>query len=217
MSLCDSFGRELSYLRLSLISKCNLNCWYCRPYEKSQEGDQSFPLNISEIKNLAKALGPLGIKKIRLTGGEPTLRNDLAKIIQALAETNYFEKIALSTNGLRLKTLARPLQSAGLHALNISVDSLDPQQYYQITGADRLSDVLEGIDASLQTGIKTIKINAVLMKGINSESLSSFLALIKKAPLSVRFIEFMKTENNSSLFTRLHLSRCLRHPWPWCF
>ena len=206
MALLDSHGRKLTYLRLSLLDKCNFRCFYCQPYEHHSEAHRASALNTVEIKNLSQALGLLGVKKIRLTGGEPTLRPDIVEIVSTLSDLGYFDKIALSTNAFALKDLAPKLKNAGLDAVNISLDALQRDKFIEATGMDKLHEVKEGIAAALAAGIATIKVNAVLMKGINDGDLQSFLALVKDAPISMRFIEFMRTGNNADHYAKFFVS-----------
>ncbi|HLE12423.1 MAG TPA: GTP 3',8-cyclase MoaA [Bacteriovoracaceae bacterium] len=205
--LCDSYKRRLNYLRLSLTDRCNLRCSYCRPFETASDNEMAGPLTPREIENLARALGPLGICKIRLTGGEPTLRRDLLDIVATLNSAGHFEKIALSTNGVLLKDLAFGLKMAGINAINISVDTLDREKFANITGYDKLMDILHGIEVALTAGITSIKVNAVLMNGINDgDGINQFLQMVKVWPISVRFIELMKLGVNESSFAERYLS-----------
>lgn len=205
-NLEDGFGRRFSYLRLSITDACNFRCTYCLPNGYKRSKDSETYLSLSEIRNLAKAFAELGMWKIRLTGGEPTLRRDLTDIAHMLSGIPEIRKIALSTNGYQLKQTARDLLSSGISALNVSVDSLIPEKFQAITGRDILSDVLAGIDAALMAGFPTIKINAVLLGGWNEEDFSLFQEWIRNRPLTVRFIELMPTGQTASFFKKHHVS-----------
>ncbi|MEO5970612.1 MAG: GTP 3',8-cyclase MoaA [Bdellovibrionia bacterium] len=205
-SLEDGFGRRFSYLRLSITDACNLRCTYCLPNGYKRSKDFESYLSLSEIRNLANAFAELGMWKIRLTGGEPTLRRDLTDIARMLSGIPGIRKIALSTNGYQLKQTAKALLSSGISALNISVDSLIPEKFAAITGRDILKDVLAGIDAALMEGFLNIKINAVLLGGWNEEDFSLFQEWIRDRPLTVRFIELMPTGQTAHFFKKHHVS-----------
>ena len=203
MTLVDGFGRSFHYLRLSVEDACNFRCQYCLPhgYHKS-EADS--PLSVAEIGRLARAFADLGFWKVRLTGGEPTVRRDIVEIARTVAQTTGVRRVALSTNGYRLAELAPELRAAGVAAVNVSVDSLDAARFAELTGQDSLQDVLAGIDRSLALGLET-KINAVLMKGLNDTEFGRFVELAREWPLSVRFIELMPVADNKEFFAARHL------------
>lgn len=202
--LKDSFGRKFPYLRLSVTEVCNFRCTYCLPngYQKS---DNHF-LSLPEIARLASAFASLGTHKIRLTGGEPTVRRDLAQIARAISKTSGIRTVALTTNGYNLKQNAQAFRDAGINALNVSVDSLDAARFHAITGQDKLAHVLEGIEAAKEAGFTNIKINSVLLKEVTDHTLPDFLAWIKREALSVRFIELMQTGENLAFFKQHHIS-----------
>ncbi|NLP48234.1 MAG: GTP 3',8-cyclase MoaA [Clostridiales bacterium] len=184
----DSFGRNIGYLRISLTRRCNLNCLYCSPETEAEY----YEMTADEIELCSKIFAELGVKKIRLTGGEPTMRHDLAEIVRRIKSLKKIKEIAMTTNALNLSLpLARQLKAAGLDRINIGIDSLDSQTYKAITGADRLDDALKGIDAALEAGFQPLRINVVLVKGINDKEVESFISLARDNPLDVRFIELM--------------------------
>ena len=203
MTLVDGFGRSFHYLRLSVEDACNFRCRYCLPggFHKT-EADE--PLSVDEIARLTRAFAGLGFWKVRLTGGEPTVRQDIVRLADTVARTPGVRRVALSTNGYRLNELAAELKSAGVCAVNVSVDSLDPARFAELTGQGRLEEVLAGVDRSLELGLET-KINAVLMKGLNDAEFAAFVALTRERPLSVRFIELMPVADNTDFFARHHL------------
>lgn len=209
LPLEDGFSRRFYYLRLSVTDVCNFRCTYCLPdgYRPAQgnEGRKSF-LSLDEIRRIVSGFAAMGTRKVRLTGGEPSLRRDFTAIIDTVANTPGIEKVAMTTNGYRLKERAREWFDAGLTALNVSVDSLDPRQFHQITGENKLAEVMEGIEAALAAGFKSVKINAVLLKGLNDHQLGEFLAWIKHKPIELRFIELMQTGEMDSLFRDHHAS-----------
>ena len=202
--LVDNFGRSFKYLRLSLTEKCNFRCSYCLPNGYSSCHREA-PLNIHEIENLASAFANLGVEKIRLTGGEPTLRSDVAEIISMLKSIHGIETVALTTNGYRLPKILNQLSDSGLDALNVSLDSLDPKTFQAISGFDYCESIKNSVDRSLALGLKKIKVNAVLLKDINSEELFNFIRWIQTRPLSVRFIELMRTSDNADYFKKHYL------------
>jgi len=171
-------------------------------YQKKQ---QPPALSINEIQNLVTAFAELGTFKIRLTGGEPTLRTDVVDIAWAIASIPGIKKVALSTNGYRLKNLVKPLIAAGVSALNVSVDSMLEARFKDITGHARLNEILEAIEYALSFNKLTIKINAVLLKGMNETELAVYLDWIKHRPVSIRFIELMQTGDNDAFFKRYHV------------
>lgn len=203
MTLADGFGRSFHYLRLSVEDACNFRCRYCLPggYHKT-EADAA--LSVAEIARLTRAFAELGFWKVRLTGGEPTVRRDIVEIARTVAATPGVRKVALSTNGYRLKELAAPLKDAGVSAVNVSVDSLDSDRFKELTGNGVLSEVLAGIDESLALGLTT-KVNAVLMKGFNDGEFGRFVELARERPLGVRFIELMPVTDNPDFFAKHHL------------
>ncbi len=205
MHLSDGFGRSFKYLRLSVTEACNFRCSYCLPdgYRKCAGPE---PLNLDEIRRIATAFSELGIHKIRLTGGEPTIRRDFDAIATAIATLPLVKKLALTTNGYRLATRAQTWFDAGVRGLNVSLDSLDPARFQQITGHDRCNEILRGIDAAFETGFEQVKINAVYMKGINDHEVDAYLRLVQHQPLSVRFIELMETGDHAAFFRKHHIS-----------
>lgn len=198
--LQDTHGRKFPYLRLSVTDACNFRCGYCLPngYQKPS-GCAPF-LNQNEIRQLVTAFANLGCQKVRLTGGEPTLRRDIVDITRMISETPGIQTVALSTNGYRLEHLATSLYEAGLKSLNISVDSLDPQRFADFTGQDMLPRVLDGIDRALELPFKSVKVNSVLMRGTWEEELDRFSEWIRMRPVTVRWIELMPTGGNARFF-----------------
>jgi cyclic pyranopterin phosphate synthase len=201
--LRDAFGRDLEYLRLSVTDRCNFRCVYCLPHGCPRGGDAA-PLSRAEIVRLVRALAGLGLWKVRLTGGEPTLRADICEVVREVAATPGVRKVGLTTNGYRLDALAPGLRDAGLASVNVSVDSLDPGRFQEITGSARLDRVVAGIRAALSAGI-AVKVNAVLLQGMDDAELARFLAWTRTEPLTVRFIELMQTGDNGALFRQARL------------
>lgn len=203
--LQDQFNRRFSYLRLSLTESCNFRCSYCLP-DGNECSSRSEELSLPEIKRLVTAFALCGTRKIRLTGGEPSLRRDLCDIIATCKAVPGIEQVAMTTNGYRLKRDIQSWLDAGLDALNVSVDSLDPATFALVTGQDRLPDILEGIELAGSLGIKKLKLNTVLLRQHNAVALPDFMAFVKNRAVTLRFIELMQTGDNNAFFARQHLS-----------
>ena len=207
--LKDSFGRKFPYIRLSISDVCNFKCGYCLPdgYKIDKSDNRSF-LNIEEIGRLAKALSELGVSKIRLTGGEPTVRKDFFEIVKIIKENSGIKKTVITTNGYRLDKIANDIKNSGLDGINISIDSLNADTFKKITGHDRLGEILKGIKNLQKLNFKNIKINAVLLKGINDtqEEFKKFGNFIKDNNIDFRFIELMQTGDNLEYFKKNHVS-----------
>ena len=203
--LVDKFNRSFPYLRLSITEVCNFSCDYCLPDGYQKTGNENF-LGQDEINRLVNAFVGLGVWKIRLTGGEPTIRKDFTKIAKMIADKPEIETMAFTTNGYRLKERAQEWFDAGLNAINISIDSLNAKKFHQITGHNRMQEVRDGIDKALEVGFKKVKINVVLLKGVNDDELDSYLEYVRDTPVSVRYIELMQTGDNLTYFNKFHLS-----------
>lgn len=202
--LADNFGRRFPYLRLSVTDVCNFSCSYCLPDGYKKTGCESF-LNQEEIIRLVKAFAALGVWKIRLTGGEPTVRPDFIQIAQRVASIEGIKKLAFTTNGYKLPERAQSYYDAGLRAINISIDSLNAEKFKAITKHDRLEEILDGLDACHDAGFESVKINTVLLKGYNDNELDDFIAFVQDKPVSLRFIELMRTGDNQDYFSEHHL------------
>lgn len=202
--LTDRFGRVFPYLRLSVIEACNFSCSYCLPDGYQARPDLPEPLHPDEIRRLLHAFAAVGMRKVRLTGGEPSLRKDLTDIIRIAADTPGVSTVAMTTNGSLLRKRLGDWTSAGLTALNVSVDTLDSGRFARITGHDRLDDILLGIDEALDAGLKQVKLNAVLLRGLNDDQLPAWLAYLRERPVGLRFIELMQTGCNLSYFKQHH-------------
>ncbi len=200
--LRDAFGRDLHYLRLSVTDRCNFRCVYCLPDGCTSAG--SAPLSRVEIGRLVRGFAGLGFWKVRLTGGEPTVRADICEVVRQVARTPGIRRVGLTTNGYRLDAIASELRDAGLTTVNVSVDSLDPERFRRITGSRAFDRVVAGIEAALSAGI-AVKVNAVLFQGLGDAELRRFLEWTRSQPLTVRFIELMETGENGALFRQARL------------
>jgi cyclic pyranopterin phosphate synthase len=189
--LLDPFGRSINYLRISVTDRCNLRCIYCMPPEGVPQMSHSEILSYEEIRTVVRAAAELGINKIRLTGGEPLVRAELPKLIKMLSRIEGIQELSLTTNGTLLKNYALELRQAGLSRINLSLDTLKPDRFRYITRLGRLKDVLEGISAAKKAGFDPVKINAVVMQGINDDEILDFARMTCEEGCHVRFIELM--------------------------
>jgi len=187
----DRYGRDLHDLRVSLTDRCNLRCVYCVPPGSASVRPHREPLRDDELLLLVRAAAELGVRKLRLTGGEPTLRPGLVDLVRALAGVAGLEDIGMTTNGLLLESLAFSLAAAGLRRVNISLDTTDPEKFRRITGGGRLERVLGGIAAAEAAGLVPIKLNTVVVRGFNDDDVVSLAALTRERVWEVRFIEIM--------------------------
>lgn len=195
--LADKFGRIHTYLRIAVTDRCNLRCRYCMPSSGIEWKEHNEILTFEEITRLAKIFVELGIKKIRITGGEPLVRKNIEKLIEQLASLKRLETLAMTTNGVLLKDKAQILKEAGLSTLNISLDTLRQERFIQITNMDNLNNVLMGIGMALGVGFKQLKLNTVVMRGINDDEILDFVDFAKDKPINVRFIELMPFKGNN--------------------
>ena len=205
----DSFGRKFPYIRLSITDVCNFKCGYCLPngYQKDKSDNRKF-LSVEEIEKLAKGLSELGVSKIRLTGGEPTIRKDFFDIVKILKNKSGIKKTVITTNGYRLDQIAEKLVESEIDGINISIDSLNRETFKNITGHDRLPEILRGIEKLQKLNFKNIKINAVLLNGVNSaqKDFNEWSKFIKSNEISFRYIELMQTGDSREYFKKYHVS-----------
>jgi GTP 3',8-cyclase len=203
--LADRYGRRFPYLRLSVIPACNFRCTYCLPHGYHADPLATQPLSLAEITRLLRGFTELGMHKLRITGGEPSVRHDLADILRTAAAVPGITKLAMTTNGTLLSHRLGEWMDAGLNAINVSVDSLDRAAFARITGHDRLDDILRGVDMALAAGMPSVKLNAVLLRGVNDNELSSWLDYLRDHRVGLRFIELMQTGDNLPFFRDHHV------------
>ncbi|MBN1973113.1 MAG: radical SAM protein, partial [Sedimentisphaerales bacterium] len=191
-------NNKIDYLRVSVTNKCNLKCIYCHPLDDEALCKSQCIMKLDEILHIIRLFVKCGIKKVRLTGGEPLLRNDIVQLVNKLSSAEGIEDLSITTNGVRLESLAEGLKSAGLQRINISVDSLNRDVYKAITGSDLLNNVQRGIDKALQVGFNPVKINCVIVKGVNSsrEEIIPLAGMSVDLPVMVRFIEYYPTSKD---------------------
>ncbi len=205
MSLKDHSNRTIDYLRISVTDRCNLSCVYCKPRTQVKMTPHQDILRYEEMLRIVRIAVPLGISHIRVTGGEPLVRRGVLGFIAELGEVAGIEDISLTTNGVLLAGMSKGLRDAGITRLNISLDSLDPRRFREITGSDAWGLVWQGIASAEETGFSPIKINMVPVKGVNDDEIADFARLTLDRRLHVRFIEFMPIGAND----RWHKDACV--------
>lgn len=201
----DKFNRRFSYLRLSVTDVCNFKCQYCLPdgYQKPSQAQQF--LSLDEIAKLVTTFAQSGTSKIRITGGEPTLRRDIEQIIECCALPEQIHTVAMTTNGYRLSENAKQWKQAGLSRVNISIDSFDERLFNQITGTNRYTKVVAGIESAIDCGLE-VKLNTVLMNSYNFQQFEQTLERLKHWPVELRYIELMETLEQRQFFEQEHVS-----------
>ena len=187
----DSFGREINYLRISLTDRCNLRCKYCMPECGVDKLEHKDILSLEEIYEITKSFVALGVNKIRLTGGEPLVRKGIVELISKISKLDGVRDIAMTTNGILLKRFAKDLKDAGLNRVNLSLDTLDPVKYKEITRGGDIEDFFAGIEEAKKVGLNPIKINSVLIGGFNDSEIERLVDLTMDEDIDVRFIELM--------------------------
>ena len=196
--LIDGFGRHIDYLRISVTDRCNLRCVYCMPPGGVPWKPHTDILSYEEIVRVVTAAAQLGIRKIRWTGGEPLVRRDVTALVRAIAQIRGIDDISLTTNGVLLDKLAGPLAEAGLTRVNVSLDTLDPIKFRRITRLGEIDRVWRGLEAAERAGLRPIKLNAVVVRGVNDDELIDLARLTIDRPWHVRFIELMPVGNEGN-------------------
>lgn len=190
--MIDNYGRKINYLRVSLTDKCNLRCIYCMPEICPRSNEENSPqLKINDVIKIVNAVSMLGIEKIRYTGGEPLIVKNIDRLIYETHKQAKIKDIAITTNGIFLEDIIYDLKISGLNKVNISLDTLKSDRYKKITRGGELNKVFKALERCLSLGLKSVKINTVLLKGINDDEITDFINLTKKYPIDVRFIELM--------------------------
>lgn len=187
----DNYGRDIYYLRLSVTDLCNLRCVYCMPAGGIEKKCHSDIMSVEEIEEITKAAVACGIRKVRVTGGEPLVRKGIVEICRRISAIPEVEELGMTTNGVLLRQYAKDLKGAGVDRLNISLDTLNADRYKEITRVGELGDVMDGIRAAMEAGFENTKINAVLIGGVNDDEIRSILDLTRQGSINVRFIELM--------------------------
>jgi len=196
----DRFGRRINYLRISLTDHCNLRCVYCMPEDMTFRPNAEM-MQDDEILLLTRLFASLGFSKIRLTGGEPTVRANIVGIVRGITSTEGIRSVSMTTNGVLLSKLAQPLADAGLQRVNVSIDTLDPEKFNRLTRWGKLEDVWQGVLAAEKAGLTPVKLNAVVVKGYNESDVAELARLTLEHPWQVRFIEMMPFAGATDLQT----------------
>ena len=196
----DRFGRGIHYLRISLTDHCNLRCVYCMPEDMTFRPNAELMQDV-ELLQLMELFARLGFDKVRLTGGEPTVRAHIVDLVRGITSTPGVRSVSMTTNGVLLSRLARPLAEAGLERVNVSLDTLDPEKFHRLTRWGKLDDVWAGIMAAEEAGLAPVKLNAVVVRGYNESSVADLARLTEKHPWQVRFIEMMPFAGATDLQT----------------
>ncbi|NNI19451.1 GTP 3',8-cyclase MoaA [Pasteurella multocida] len=204
--LVDAFQRRYYYLRLSITDVCNFRCNYCLPNGYQPESNKPSFLTLNEIRLVVKSFANMGTEKVRITGGEPTLRKDFLPIVETIAQNPTIKQIALTTNGYRMAKDVAAWKEAGITSINVSIDSLDARMFHRITGIDKFEDIMRGLERAFEVGYQKIKVNSVLMKDLNDADFNQFLTWIKDKPIQMRFIELMQTGEMDHFFQQHHVS-----------
>ena len=203
----DQFGRRIDYLRISVTDKCNLRCTYCMPFDEYTWIDKKEILSFEEITRLTRLFVKLGVQKIRLTGGEPLVRQNIEELIGQLSQIHGLKDISLTTNGSLLAEKAASLKSAGLNRINVSVDTLDANKFKRITKRGDLDKVLQGLFTAQKVGLLPIKINAVIEKGVNDDDVLNLVEFSRENGFAIRFIEYMDVGNSNNWASQKMVSK----------
>lgn len=198
--MIDSYGRNINYLRVSITERCNLRCIYCMPEKSIGQSSLVDHLKQEEILEIIKTASLLGIHKIRFTGGEPLLYNELEELIYETSRLSGIHNIGITTNGTFLYDRIHQLKKSGLNRVNISLDTLNKEQYRRITRGGELQNVLQGIETCLSLGLQSVKLNTVLLRGINDHEVWDFMELTRDLPIEIRFIELMPFGEGANLY-----------------
>lgn len=187
----DTFEREITYLRVSITDRCNLRCRYCMPQDGVCKVSHRDILSFEEIEEIVQVAAALGIKKVRITGGEPLVRKGCPELCGIIAKIPGIEELTLTTNGVLLEQQAHALKEAGVNRVNVSLDTLNPDKYRKITGGGSIDSVLRGVEAAYAVGLTPLKLNTVLIGGFNDDEIPAFVEMTRNAPVELRFIELM--------------------------
>jgi len=216
--LTDSFGREHNSLRVSVTDRCNIRCFYCMPIDNVQFQPRDQLLTFEEIHRFVRVAAALGIDKIRLTGGEPLVRSNMASLVRMLVDVEGIDEVAMTTNGILLAEHAESLRNAGLHRLNISLDAVTDENFRRIARRDGLAAVIAGIDAARHAGFANIRLNAVSIRGITEDEIVPLAEFARDRDLELRFIEYMPLDaedhwQREKLLTGLEVLNRIESVW----
>ena len=204
--MIDRLGRNITYLRISLTDKCNLRCRYCMPEEGVCKRSHHEMMNEDEVVTAVEVAASLGIRKVRLTGGEPLVKKNIVSICRRVAAVEGIKEVCLTTNGILLPELAKELRQAGVNRVNLSLDTLNPEKYAYITRIGKLEQFRAGLEAALDAGFDKVKINAVLIGGFNDDEIEALANLTMEYPVDMRFIELMPIRDHDEFGQEAYLS-----------
>lgn len=201
--LKDNYGREITSLRLSITQKCDLNCFYCHK-EGQKKGTEE--ISLEKIQKIVSVANKLGINKVKITGGEPLQRKDILQIVKICS--SYMKEVSLTTNGILLKKFAKQLKENGLKRVNISIDTLNKEKFIKITSKDKLKDVIEGLEIAVKIGLNPVKVNTVVLKGINENEIEDLIKFCKEKNCVLQLIELeaRKEDLNNGFYKKYHLN-----------
>ncbi|WP_022855648.1 GTP 3',8-cyclase MoaA [Thermodesulfobacterium thermophilum] len=202
--LIDPFGRKIEYLRISVTDKCNFRCIYCFTHNNWEWLPHHEILRLEEIEEVVRVGAKLGVKRVRITGGEPLVRKNIESLVERIASISGIEDLSLTTNGYFLEEFGEKLKKAGLKRINLSLDTLNPEKFYKITGVDGFSKVKRSLELALDLGFSPVKVNVVVIRGFNDEEILDLAKLTLEKPIEIRFIEFMPIGGNS-LWDKSHI------------
>ena len=202
----DSYNRKITYLRVSVTDRCNLRCFYCTPVKNLKLLDHADILSYEEILKVIRVAAELGINKVRLTGGEPLRRRNFTRLVESVCLIPGIEDVSITTNGVFLKEMARPIFEAGVHRINVSLDTLNPLKFTKITRRECFNEVWEGIQIAETVGFSPIKVNVVVIRGLNDDELLRFADFSVRKPYHIRFIEYMPLGQDVNWSTEKYVS-----------
>lgn len=200
--LCDPYGRKISNIRISLTQRCNLNCIYCHREGHIDRFDREF--SPSEVERVMKVAASLGINRVKLTGGEPTLRGDLVEVVKHIGSVTGIDEISMTTNGILLEGLADDLKKAGLKRVNVTIDSLTSDTYMKITGRDFLDEAKRGVEAAVSAGLTPVKINFVVLRSINDSEVQDLINFSSETRSILQLIELVSKDDHSDFYNKYH-------------
>lgn len=205
--MTDGLGRNIHYIRISVTELCNLRCRYCMPENGIEKKDHRQMLTEEELETAVRAAASLGVDKVRITGGEPLVKKNIVSICERIAKVEGIREVCLTTNGILLPELAKPLRQAGVSRINLSLDTLNEEKYHYMTRWGHLSDFWKGLEAALEAGFDKIKINVVLIGGFNDDEILPLAQLTQQYPVDVRFIELMPMYDSGDFGPEAFLSQ----------
>jgi len=199
----DPHGRLITSVRVSITQKCNLHCLYCHQEGEDNQNHESLEMTPEEIQRIIEVLESFGVRRVKLTGGEPLIRRDIQEIVEGIDSVNGISEVSITTNGTRLKEFAKPLKDGGLARVNVSLDTLNPEIYKKITGVDTIEKAVSGIRKAVEVGLKPVKVNMVLLKGVNDGEVGSMIQFAQSNGVVLQLIE-LESPREDEFYRRYH-------------